>query len=152
MKVALGADHGGFKLKEYVKKLLSEMGHDVLDYGTFSEDSVDYPEFALKVVKAILDGEAQRGILCCGTGIGMSIVANRFPGIRAALCHDVYTARMSRLHNDANVLALGGRVLSEDVAEQIVKVWFSEEFEGGRHSRRLSKLEEIEKNICGRNR
>ena len=148
MKVALASDHGGFGLKEFVKGLLADMGLDVVDFGTHSEDSVDYPEFAVKVVKAVLSGEVQRGILICGTGIGMSIVANRFPGIRAALCHDTYTAKMSRLHNNANVLVMGGRVLSKEEAGEIVRVWFEEEFEGGRHARRLGKILEIEKAIC----
>ncbi len=122
-------------------------GLEVLDFGTFSEDSVDYPDFAIKAIKALLRGEVDRAILMCGTGIGMSIVANRFPGIRAALCHDVYTARMSRLHNDANVLVMGGRVLSPEVAQEMVKVWLTEPFEGGRHERRLRKIEDIERMI-----
>ncbi|NPA16066.1 MAG: ribose 5-phosphate isomerase B [Deferribacteres bacterium] len=150
MKVVIGSDHGGYKMKEYVKALIADMGHEVEDVGTFSEESVDYPEYAFKVAKAVVDGRADRGVLLCGTGIGMSIVANRFPGIRAALCHDVYTAKMSRRHNDANVLVLGGRVLSEDVAKDIVAVWFVEEFEGGRHERRLNKIKEIESFILER--
>ncbi|BAT71334.1 ribose 5-phosphate isomerase B [Thermosulfidibacter takaii ABI70S6] len=148
MRVAIASDHGGYRLKEFVKSVVQQLGCDIVDFGTYSEDSVDYPEFAAKVAKAIIEKEVDRGILICGTGIGMSIVANRFPGIRAALCHDVYTARMSRQHNDANILVLGGRVLTPEVAEEIVKVWLSEEFEGGRHERRLGKLQEIEKAIC----
>ncbi len=147
MKVAVGSDHGGFRLKEFVKGLLEGWGYQVLDFGTFSEESVDYPEYALKVVRAVLSGEAERGVLVCGTGIGMSIVANRFPGIRAALCHDPYTAKMSRLHNDANILALGGRVIGEGEAEEILRVWFEAGFEGGRHARRLGRIEEIEETM-----
>ena len=147
MRIALACDHGGFRLKESVKEFLMSQGLEVLDFGTFSEDSVDYPDFAIKAIKALLRGEVDRAILMCGTGIGMSIVANRFPGIRAALCHDVYTARMSRLHNDANVLVMGGRVLSPEVAQEMVKVWLTEPFEGGRHERRLRKIEDIERMI-----
>ncbi len=149
MRVAIASDHGGYRLKEFVRRLLEEMEVEVLDFGTDSEESVDYPFYAAKVARAVASGEVDRGILCCGTGIGMSIVANRFPGVRAALCHDEYTARMSRLHNDANVLALGGRVLGEGVAAEIVRVWLETPFEGGRHERRLGKLEEIEKEILG---
>ncbi len=147
MRVAIGSDHGGFRMKEFVKNVVRDMGFSVYDLGTFSEDPVDYPEYAVKVVKALLNDEADRGILICGTGIGMSIVANRFPGIRAALCYDVYTAKMSRLHNNANVLVLGGRVLDFKLVPEILKVWFTEDFEGGRHERRLKKLEEIEVSI-----
>ena len=149
MRVAIASDHGGYRLKEFVRRLLEEMEVEVLDFGTDSEESVDYPFYAAKVARAVASGEVDRGILCCGTGIGMSIVANRFPGVRAALCHDEYTARMSRLHNDANVLALGGRVLGEGVAAEIVRVWLETPFEGGRHERRLGKLGEIEKEILG---
>ncbi len=150
MKVIIGSDHGGYRMKEFVKGLIKDMGYEIKDIGTFSEDSVDYPEYAFKVAKAVINGEAERGVLLCGTGIGMSIVANRFPGIRAALCHDVYTAKMSRQHNDANVLVLGGRILSEDVVKKIVSVWFTEKFEGGRHKRRLNKIKEIESFILER--
>ena len=150
MKVVIGSDHGGYHLKEFVKSLLQSKGYEILDFGTFSEDSVDYPEFAAKVAKAIISKEAERGILICGTGIGMSIVANKFPGIRAALCHDTYTAKMSRLHNNANILVLGGRILTKEMAKEIVDVWFSYEFEGGRHERRLQKIEEIERAILER--
>jgi ribose 5-phosphate isomerase B len=148
MKIAIASDHGGYRLKEFVKSVLEESGCEIVDFGTFSEDSVDYPEFAAKVAKAVVREEVDRGVLICGTGIGMSIVANRFPGVRAALCHNVYTAKMSRRHNNANVLVLGGRILTPEIAEDIVKIWLSEEFEGGRHERRLGKLEEIEKAIC----
>ncbi len=149
MKVAVGSDHGGYRLKEFVKGLLERWGHQVVDMGTHSEESVDYPQFAKAVAEAVVSGRVDRGVLVCGTGIGMSIVANRFPGVRAALCHDTYTARMSRLHNDANVLVLGGRVLGEGVVEEMLKVWLETPFEGGRHKRRLDKLSLLEKEIVG---
>ncbi len=145
MRIALGCDHGGFELKEYVKSYLENRGDvEVLDLGTYSTDSVDYPEYAARVAHAILNGEADRGILMCGTGIGISISANKFKGIRAALCHDGYTARMSRLHNDANVLAMGGRTTGKEVATDMVRIWLETPFEGGRHQRRLDKIRQIE--------
>ena len=132
MKIALGADHAGFELKEKIKAFLTEEGHEVLDLGCFSKESVDYPIYGVKVARALLKGEAERGVLVCGTGLGMSMVANRFPGIRAALCHEPFTARMSRLHNDANILVLGGRVIGEALALEMVKVFLETPFEGGR--------------------
>ncbi len=145
MRIALGCDHGGFELKEYVKGYLENRGDvEVLDLGTYSTESVDYPEYAARVAHAILKGEADRGILMCGTGIGISISANKFKGIRAALCHDGYTARMSRLHNDANVLAMGGRTTGKEVATDMVRIWLETPFEGGRHQRRLDKIRQIE--------
>ena len=145
MRIALGCDHGGFELKKYVKGYLENRGDvEVLDLGTYSTDSVDYPEYAARVAHAILNGEADRGILMCGTGIGISISANKFKGIRAALCHDGYTARMSRLHNDANVLAMGGRTTGKEVATDMVRIWLETPFEGGRHQRRLDKIRQIE--------
>lgn len=146
-RIAIGADHGGFELKEELKKLLQEMGHVVQDLGTQGEQSVDYPGFAALVARKVCQGEADRGILICGTGIGMSIVANRFPGVRAALCHDLYTAIMSRKHNDANCLALGGRLLGKGLAKEIVKVWLETPFEGGRHELRLAQIRELETEI-----
>ncbi|HHI97348.1 MAG TPA: ribose 5-phosphate isomerase B [Thermodesulfatator atlanticus] len=143
MKIALGADHAGFELKEKIKKFLQEAGHEVLDLGCHSTDSVDYPVYGAKVAKAVLQGEAERGILVCGTGLGMSMVANRFPGIRAALCHELFTARMSRLHNDANVLVLGGRVIGDVLALEMVKVFLETPFEGGRHLRRVNQIDEL---------
>ena len=145
MRIALGSDHGGFELKEYVKAYLESRGDvDVLDLGTHSTESVDYPEYAARVAHAILEGKADRGILMCGTGIGISISANKFKGIRAALCHDGYTARMSRLHNDANILAMGGRTTGKEVATDMVRIWLETPFEGGRHQRRLDKIRAIE--------
>ncbi len=143
MKIALGADHAGFELKEKIKEFLQDAGHEVLDLGCHSTDSVDYPVYGAKVAKAVLQGEAERGILVCGTGLGMSMVANRFPGIRAALCHELFTARMSRLHNDANVLVLGGRVIGDVLALEMVKVFLETPFEGGRHLRRVNQIDEL---------
>ncbi|HHB75535.1 MAG TPA: ribose 5-phosphate isomerase B [Desulfobulbus sp.] len=140
MKIALGSDHGGFEMKEEVASLLVRLKHDVNDVGCFSKDSVDYPEIAQKVCSSVQDGTAHYGILICGTGIGMSIAANRHRDIRAALCHEAYTARMSREHNNANVLCLGGRVLGVEVALDIVGVWLTTSFAGGRHQRRLDML------------
>lgn len=145
MKIGLGADHGGFELKEAIKGLLEEEGISVVDYGTHDTASVDYPDYGQAVARGILSGEADRGILCCGSGIGISISANRFPGIRAALCTDPYMAALSRRHNDANILALGGRLTGRDMAFEIVRVWLATEFEGGRHQRRIDKLDE-----CGK--
>ena len=144
MKIAIGSDHGGFELKETVKPLLKELGHEVEDVGCYSLDSVDYPQEAKKVVALIKEGKAERGILICGTGIGMSIAANRTPGIRATLCHELFTAEMSRRHNDSNVLCMGGRVIGPGLALEMVKVWLSTPFEGGRHNRRLCQIDSEE--------
>ena len=144
MKIAIGSDHGGFELKETVKPLLEELGHEVEDVGCYSLDSVDYPQEAKKVVALIKEGKAERGILICGTGIGMSIAANRTPGIRATLCHELFTAEMSRRHNDSNVLCMGGRVIGPGLALEMVKVWLSTPFEGGRHTRRLCQIDSEE--------
>ncbi len=140
MKIALGSDHGGFEMKEEVASLLAGLGYEVNDVGCFSKDSVDYPEIAQQVCSLVLEGTAQCGILICGTGIGMSIAANRHRDIRATLCHEAYTARMSREHNNANVLCLGGRVLGIEIAFDIVRVWLSTSFAGGRHQRRLDMM------------
>lgn len=140
MIIAFGCDHGGYTLKKDIVALLEQSGHTVLDMGCFSEDSVDYPDFAAAVCATLLDGRAQRGILVCGTGIGMSIAANRHPHIRAALCHEAFTARMSREHNDANVLCLGARVLGIGIVLDIVKTWLITEFAGGRHLRRITLM------------
>lgn len=140
MKIVLGADHGGFELKEDVKNLLTTLGYDVNDVGCSSTDSVDYPDFAEKAVAYIIDGSCELGILICGTGIGMSISANRHFEIRAANCHSEYTAELSREHNNANVLCLGARVLEKNLALLIVQTWLRSEFEGGRHQRRIEKF------------
>ena len=138
--LALGADHGGVALKSRLAVALVEAGHEVRDYGTDSSASVDYPDFAQAVCAAVEEKKADFGILVCGTGIGMSIAANRYRGIRCGLAHDVTTARLTRAHNDANVLALGARIIGEEVALDILSVFLTTEFEGGRHQRRLAKL------------
>ena len=143
--VALGADHAGFSLKQSLKEWLVAEGHTVLDAGTHSADSVDYPDFAAAVSRAVTSGEAARGLLVCGTGIGMAIAANKIPGIRAAVCHDAETARLSRRHNDLNVLALAGRATSPDAAIGIVRAWLETPFEGGRHEKRLAKVAGLER-------
>jgi len=144
MKIALGADHAGFELKDKIKQHLSEQGIEVEDEGTNSPDSVDYPDYARKVAETIVDQRATLGILVCGTGIGMAISANKVPGIRAANCDNLFEAQMSREHNDANILALGARVLQPEAAMEIVDTWIKTEFAGGRHQRRLDKIHEIE--------
>ena len=143
--LAIGSDHGGFELKEHIKKYLDDQGVKYKDYGIYNEDSADYPDCAAPVCRAVLDGEAERGILVCGTGIGISIAANKFKGIRAALCSDVYSATMARQHNDANIICLGGRVTGRDHAFMIIDAWRNAEFLGGRHSRRVEKIHAIEK-------
>jgi ribose 5-phosphate isomerase B len=138
--VALGADHGGISLKPRLAAMLAEAGHHVLDFGTDGPASVDYPDYAHAVCDAVAGGQADLGVLVCGTGIGMSIAANRNPAIRCALVHDVTTARLTRAHNDANVLALGARIIGEEVALDILQTFLSTPYEGGRHDRRLAKL------------
>ncbi len=144
MKIAIGSDHAGLELKSIFKDYLKEAGHECIDYGPETRDSVDYPDFGEKVSEAVSLRKVDRGILICGTGIGMSIVANKFPDVRAALCNDLYTARMSRLHNDSNILVIGGRVVGIDLAREILRVWMTTEFEGGRHMRRIEKIKKIE--------
>ena len=145
MKVALGSDHGGFTLKEEIKKYLEEKGIEYKDFGTYSTDSCDYPDIALPVAKAVQKGEYDRGILICGTGIGIGIAANKVLGIRAALCHDTFSARASREHNNANILTMGERVIGRGLALDIVDVWLNTEFAGGRHQRRVDKIHELER-------
>ena len=144
MKVALGSDHAGFAMKGALKAILESWGHEVDDLGAYSEESVDYPDFAAKVGRGVAAGDYEAGILICGTGLGMTIAANKIKGVRAVVAHDTFSARMSRAHNNANVLALGARVIGEGLAEEIVKVWLSTEFEGGRHQRRVDKLTRLE--------
>ncbi len=139
-KIALAADHGGFELKRALKETLNGQGLEVVDCGTDSAEAVDYPDVAEKLVKAISSGQAARGVLLCGSGIGMSIAANRHSGIRAALVHDAETARLAREHNDANVLVMGGRLISEDMAKRCLEIFLSTPFAGGRHARRVEKL------------
>lgn len=149
MKIALGSDHAGFELKEDLRVHLAGLKIEVLDLGAKDESPVDYPDIGASVAEKVSRGEVERGVLICGSGIGMSIVANRFPGVRAALCHDVYTSRMSREHNDANLLVLGGRLIGKGLAREIVKVWLATGFEGGRHQKRLDKIGALEKKITG---
>ena len=143
--VALGADHAGFHLKEAVKTWLVGHGHHVLDFGTNSTDSVDYPDYAALVATSIANGRAARGVLVCGTGIGMAIAANKVAGVRAAQCMDAASARISREHNDTNVLALGARTTAEGVAVSIIETWLATSFEGGRHTKRLDKVSALER-------
>ena len=145
MKIGLACDHGGFELKEELKAFLISLGVEPIDMGTFNEDSVDYPDFGVFVAEKVSRGELEKGILICGTGIGMSIVANKFPKIRAALVNDLYSARCSREHNDANILIVGGRIVGKGLAKEIVKIWLETPFAGGRHKRRLEKIEALEK-------
>ena len=145
MKIALAADHAGFEDKENLKKTLDEIGVAYDDMGTFSCDSVDYPDYARKVGEAVADGEYDRGLLLCGSGTGMAIAANKVPGVRAAVAWNEDIARLSRQHNNANVLALPARFVPQDEIDKIVKAWLSADFEGGRHERRVEKIEQLEK-------
>lgn len=144
MKIGIGADHGGYNLKNIIKEHLINNDIEVIDYGTDSEESVDYPDFGKAVAEAVVKKEVDRGIIICGTGIGISIAANKVKGIRAALCTDSYMAQMSMEHNNANVLALGARVLGEGLALDIVDTWIKSKFQAGRHERRVNKISEIE--------
>jgi ribose 5-phosphate isomerase B len=145
MKIAIASDHRGYHLKEKVISLLKEKGHEVIDDGPASDQSVDYPDFAALVAKKVSSGAVDRGVLICGTGIGMAITANKFPGVRAAPCADEVTAELSRRHNDLNVLCLSGDLLSTRVVEHVVKKWLETEFEGGRHLRRVEKIRQLER-------
>ena len=144
MKVAIGCDHGGLHLKQDIKELLLSLGHEVEDFGTHSTESCDYPDIAESVAHAVVDGNADRGILICGTGIGIGIAANKIPGVRAALCHDSFSAKYSRAHNNANILTMGERVIGPGLAKDIVTIWMATDFEGGRHSRRVEKISALE--------
>ena len=140
MRIAIGSDHAGFKMKQCIKGLLSEMGHTYEDFGCYDSGSVDYPDIAFAVADAVANGQFNQGILICGTGIGMSMVANKVPGIRAAICHDTFSARRAREHTNANVLCIGGRIVGEGVVREVITTYLSAEFIGGRHARRLEKL------------
>lgn len=146
MKLAIGSDHGGFRLKEAIKTYLLAHNYEVTDFGTESEDSCDYPDFALPVAEAVAKGEYDRGILICGTGIGIGIVANKVKGVRAALCHDTFSAEACRNHNDANILTMGERIVGEGLALKIVETFLNSDFEGGRHQRRVDKIKALEEN------
>jgi ribose 5-phosphate isomerase B len=140
MKIAIGSDHRGFEVKRRIVALLNQLGHEVLDVGPESRDSVDYPDYALQVGAAVSEGRVERGILICGTGIGMCIAANKVKGVRAAPCHDSITAEMSRRHNDANVLCLSADLLGEELIDRMVRIWLTTDFEGGRHAQRVGKI------------
>lgn len=143
ISIIIGSDHAGFALKEVIKEYLSVLNFNVKDCGTYDEASVDYSDFGIKVAEKVSSGQYSRGILICGTGLGMSMVANRFKFARAALCGDLFSARMSRLHNDANILVMGGRVIGTELAKEIVRVWLETKFEGGRHKKRIEKFDRI---------
>ena len=147
MRIAIGSDHRGYHLKEKLTNILLTKGHEVTDEGTSVNEAVDYPDFAALVGKKVSEGAADRGILICGTGIGMAITANKFPGVRAAACTDEVTVEIARRHNDLNVLCLSPDMLSPRVVERMVEIWTDTEFEGGRHSRRVGKIHEIETQI-----
>lgn len=143
MKIGIASDHGGFELKEYLKEYLKKSGIEVSDFGTNSEEPVDYPIYGERCARAVANGEVERGVVCCGTGIGISIAANKVAGIRCALCTDENMARLSRQHNNANMLALGGRITSNEEAQKILDAWLITEFEGGRHQRRIDMIDNI---------
>ncbi len=145
MQIGLACDHGGFDLKEELKPFLKSLGFEPMDMGTFNEDSVDYPDFGVLVAEKVSRRELEKGILICGTGIGMSMVANKFPRVRAALANDLYSSRCSREHNDANILIIGGRIVGKGLAKEIVRVWLETPFAGGRHKKRLEKIEALER-------
>ena len=144
MRIAIGSDHRGFEIKQRIVSLLQRLGHEVVDMGPSSSESVDYPDYAFQVAKAVSERSVDRGILICGTSIGMCIAANKVPGVRAAPCHDSITAEMSRRHNDANVLCLSADLLGGELLDRMVKIWLETEFEGGRHARRVEKIGRIE--------
>lgn len=144
MKIGIGSDHGGLALKEELKDYMNEKGIQVVDFGTNSTESVDYPDYGKAVAEAVIKGQVEHGVVICGTGIGISLSANKVKGIRCALCGDVYSAKMSRAHNNANMIALGGRVLGVDLAKEILQAYLDTEFQGGRHKRRVDKISEIE--------
>ena len=144
MRIAIGADHAGYALKEHLKQTLVRLGHTVDDHGTHSEETVDYPLICIAVGRSVVDGRADRGIVLGGSGQGEQIAANKVPGVRAALCNDLYTARLSREHNDANVLAMGGRIVAFGLADEILTLWLATAFAGGRHQRRLDQITAVE--------
>lgn len=144
MKVAIASDHRGYNLKSRILDKLVTLGHEAVNFGPNDATSVDYPDFAAKVSKAVADHEVDRGILICGTGMGMAIAANKFPGVRATPCHDEVTAEMSRRHNDANVLCLSAELLSDHLVDRMIEIWIQTEFEGGRHARRIKKISDLE--------
>ena len=142
--IAIASDHGGFSLKVDIVSFLNELGYEVNDMGPKNQNSVDYPDYGIRIAQAVTQNTNSRGIVICGTGIGMSIVVNRFPGIRGTLCSDLYTAKLCREHNDSNILIMGGRVVGHGLAREIVKVWLSTPFDGGRHQKRLDKISQFD--------
>jgi len=148
MEICIAADHAGYRLKEFIKGRLADKGFKVVDFGTDSEDSVDYPDYASKVAEAVSKGEYKYGILICGTGIGMCIVANKYPGIRAGIAYSDEVASLLKRHNNVNILCLGGRTMDYETAFKRVLTWLNEEFEGGRHERRINKISRLEVEIC----
>ena len=142
--IEIASDHGGFSLKVDIVSFLNELGYEVNDMGPKNQNAVDYPDYGIRIAQAVTQNTDSRGILICGTGIGMSIVVNRFPGIRGTLCSDLYTAKLCREHNDSNILIMGGRVVGHGLAREIVKVWLSTPFEGGRHQKRLDKINQFD--------
>lgn len=151
MKVALACDHGGFEYKEIVKEKLTKQGYEIEDFGCFSLESIDYPDYAYPCALAVSEGRADRGIVICGTGIGVSIVANKVPGIRCALVSDTFSAKVTREHNDSNILAMGGRILSSQLMEEIVEIWLATPFSNdSRHQRRIDKIKEVEQKILSK--
>lgn len=149
MRIAIGSDHAGYPLKSHLVALLRASGHDVDDLGTHSDEAVDYPPVCAAVGAAVVEGRAERGIVLGGSGQGEQIAANKVPGVRAALCNELYTARMSRQHNDANVLAMGGRIVAPGLAAEICELWLTTAFEGGRHQRRIDQITDIEQRLHG---
>ena len=143
--IVIASDHGGFSLKVDIVSFLNELGYEVNDMGPKNQNSVDYPDYGIRIAQAVTTNSDSRGIVICGTGIGMSIVVNRFPGIRGTLCSDLYTAKLCREHNDSNILIMGGRVVGHGLAREIVKVWLSTPFDGGRHQKRLDKINQLDK-------
>lgn len=146
MIIPIASDHAGFEAKENVKKMLEELGHMPVDFGTHSEESVDYPDYAIQVTEKVNEGEHEKGILVCGSGQGMCMTANKYGNIRAALVYDEESARLTRLHNDANILCLPGRMLKTDELKKVLRVWLETEFEGGRHERRVNKIQDLTQN------
>ena len=146
-QIVIGSDHAAYQLKEKIRQYIIERGIDINDIGTYSEDSVDYVDFGIKVSAMVSTGKYERGVLLCGTGLGMSMVANKFPHVRAALCNDLFSAIMSRRHNNSNILVMGGRVIGEELARQIVKAWLETPFDGGRHQLRIKKFDRIEEMV-----
>jgi ribose 5-phosphate isomerase B len=147
MRIAVGADHAGFRLKEHLKQTLTQLGHEITDFGTDSDKMVDYPAICAQIGRAVASGQVERGVIVGGSGQGEQIAANKIPGIRAALCLDLFTARMSRAHNDANILTLGGRIVAPPLADEIVQLWLSTPFEGGRHAERVQQIAQLERTV-----